>query len=52
MYSFNTLSPNEFENLAADLVGAIQNRYFQRFWNILDYMMICTKKSCNYHQTD
>ena len=31
MYQFNTLSPNEFENLAADLVGAIQNRYFQRF---------------------
>lgn len=31
MYPFNTLSPNEFENLAADLVGAIQNRYFQRF---------------------
>ena len=31
MYPFNKLSPNEFENIAADLVGAIQNRYFQRF---------------------
>ena len=31
MYQFAKLSPNEFENLSADIVGAMQNRYFQRF---------------------
>lgn len=31
MYQFTNLSPNEFENLAADIIGAMKDTYFQRF---------------------
>lgn len=31
MYQFSKLSPNEFETLAVDIVGKMNNIFFQRF---------------------